>query len=965
MTQRQEVLNVLLAQLLQERGVIAAPEQILRVEPGAVRLPDVLVDFQGLRLMIEAEFKGAGAERAAYDKARERVETAIAHIGVAVVYPAELKRTAFKNLKRDLESATLKYIIVNEAVLTFGLQLGLFTKEGDPRFSEGGIDDLVEALSRCYEQLVRDETLERAVARLQADIDWFALAVSTKSGPLGRLADALNVGESSGGETKETDRRRQRAALVRVTALILGNAMIFQQVLSEKEKRVPSIQDVLMKNDLSIELSRIWHLILVDINYYPVFYMAEALINCFGADIDLDRALRRLLESSQQIVKWRASLRHDLAGRIFHRLLEEAKYLGAYYTSIPAAAMLLKLALSPKRQERNWASLAELKRFRVADLACGTGTLLMASADVVLDNYVRACAQSGIKPDLESLHRILVENVIHGYDVLPSAIHLTAATLALRIPETPVDVTHLYALPLGGPSEALGSLEFLRRETINGTLFGKPERITGRGLAPSRDIIIPDLDLCVMNPPFTRSVGGNLLFGNLAEEERSRLQQKLKKTVKEEQVAASITAGLGSVFVALGDRHLKPNGRIALVLPRALLSGVAWKQTRDLLAESYELEYLIVSHDPRHWNFSENTDLSEVLVIARKLDNDEPVKGSVVTCVNLWQHPRTAIEALDITRSLEEQEVPDLGARRGAAEVMSAGSKFGEAVSIRWQELRRDSWNFPCSFAQTELLKTLYYLRQGSLHLPRQGVKGELSLCPLRDIGELGFDCRDMHDAFRVSRGTTVYPAFWNHDTSRVTSIRQEPNAWLHPLSRAKEGRPLRDADRLWERAGRVLLAERLRLNKMRTSAVRVATEVLSNVWWSLKVGGKSQVDVEETEKALVLWLNSTLGILSLMGERQETEGAWVKFKKPVLSQMMVLDVRKLKRRARKKLSDAYDRIALESLLPLPEIEADRVRAEIDAAIADALDLPDVGILRELLAREPIISLTLDKLISV
>jgi len=80
---------------------------------------------------------------------------------------------------------------------------------------------------------------------------------------------------------------------------------------------------------------------------------------------------------------------------------------------------------------------------------------------------------------------------------------------------------------------------------------------------------------------------------------------------------------------------------------------------------------------------------------------------------------------------------------------------------------------------------------------------------------------------------------------------------------------------------------------------------------------------------------------------------------------MMVLDVRKLKRRARKKLSDAYDRIALESLLPLPEIEADRVRAEIDAAIADALDLPDVGILRELLAREPIISLTLDKLISV
>ncbi len=53
---RQEVFNVLLAQLLQERGVIAAPENILKAGPERRRkMPDVIVHYQGLRLIIEGE----------------------------------------------------------------------------------------------------------------------------------------------------------------------------------------------------------------------------------------------------------------------------------------------------------------------------------------------------------------------------------------------------------------------------------------------------------------------------------------------------------------------------------------------------------------------------------------------------------------------------------------------------------------------------------------------------------------------------------------------------------------------------------------------------------------------------------------------------------------------------------------------------------------------------------------------
>src|SRR3972149_1219464 len=88
---RQEVLNVLMAQLLEERGIIAAPEQILKDPFGRRRMPDVLVDYQGLRLVIEGEFDTRTARDKACQSALNRVEEGIAHIAMALVYPAVLK----------------------------------------------------------------------------------------------------------------------------------------------------------------------------------------------------------------------------------------------------------------------------------------------------------------------------------------------------------------------------------------------------------------------------------------------------------------------------------------------------------------------------------------------------------------------------------------------------------------------------------------------------------------------------------------------------------------------------------------------------------------------------------------------------------------------------------------------------------------------------------------------------------
>jgi hypothetical protein len=168
----------------------------------------------------------------------------------------------------------------------------------------------------------------------------------------------------------------------------------------------------------------------------------------------------------------------------------------------------------------------------------------------------------------------------------------------------------------------------------------------------------------------------------------------------------------------------------------------------------------------------------------------------------------------------------------------------------------------------------------------------------------------------------------------------------------------MREADHLWTKAATCFITERLWLHTMRLTCVRLTERSLSNVWWPVLLSTDDDAD----EKCLALWLNSSLGLLLLLGHRSETRGGWVDFKKPVLSSMPVLDVRKLSPKAKERLTDAYAEVAGRDLEPLPNMATDETRAAIDAAIAGELGLPNLSVLRNMLACEPVISLTLDRL---
>ena len=550
---REEVVNTQLAVLISKLGVTADAETI---HFHGKHRPDVLFQLRGLRAVIEGKFADVpNAEQIVLDDAHKRVRAGIAHIAAATVYPVELRTTPTAKILDTLSDARLRYCIITE------------TSDGKNWF-EGNPASLMEALRRAQEALSQDDIVEQTAKALHSRLVSVAQLWLGQTGACDRLSNILGITPPKGETLEKAQGRRETAA--KVSALVLANALIFQEQLALTDGRVSPLRKIEKEADLVGAIAKHWHWIWENINYVPIFQLGERVLDELPSNLSTTRAVTAVLAQAKAICEKQAALRHDLMGRIYHWLLHEAKYLGTYYTSVPAATLLLKLTLAAEWKQ-DLGDPAELARFKVADLACGTGTLLMAAAQAFSDKYIRTRAASDRplgQQELSTLHRTLMENMLYGYDVLPSAVHLTASTLALLAPDIAFVRMNLFVMPLGVDQgqARLGSLDFLDGRELRTQMaldYSQIETVrTGAAMSRATVAKLPKLDLCVMNPPFVRSVGGNLLFGSLPDE-RGALQKDLKKRLK--HLPASATAGLGSVFVALADKHLEVGGRLAFL----------------------------------------------------------------------------------------------------------------------------------------------------------------------------------------------------------------------------------------------------------------------------------------------------------------------------------------------------------------------------------------------------------------
>ena len=141
---------------------------------------------------------------------------------------------------------------------------------------------------------------------------------------------------------------------------------------------------------------------------------------------------------------------------VFQTLIADRKLLATFYTLPESASLLAELAVS--RLDLDWTDEASVMALKIADFACGTGTLLSATQGAIYRRLRRA----GF--DDSDWHRVLMERVLLGTDIMPSAAHLTASMLSSAHPAVGYDSSLVRVLPFG-VDEELSALRGLDADT--------------------------------------------------------------------------------------------------------------------------------------------------------------------------------------------------------------------------------------------------------------------------------------------------------------------------------------------------------------------------------------------------------------------------------------------------------------------------------------------------------------------
>ncbi len=386
---REEVVNVRLADLLGARGVHAQAETV--VGTAKRQLPDVRLEWHGVAIAIECKFDRPGARSAVEEQAERRLETNLASIAIALLYPDSLSDS--DNLAEDLERSRLA---VRFAAI--GGRVGEWLELE-------GVDGLARSLDVARALLVSDRSIDESAALLDGAIENFRWAVAEQAA---REGDLLRIVAAADAVTPGSGTREERKAAVSIAGLSLCTAAMLHLEISKYDPHVPALPAA-EGSGIRSKWARSWRQVL-DHDYAAVFRIARDVLEALTDDPGLEQALRSIDRTARTVASRKILGRHDLVGRLYHRLLADQKFLATYYTRVPSATLLNGVALNAGRwPDVDWAAESEDFDFRCGDLACGTGTLLVSAASDLSQTWAFARGQADKEINLNQFARKLLE----------------------------------------------------------------------------------------------------------------------------------------------------------------------------------------------------------------------------------------------------------------------------------------------------------------------------------------------------------------------------------------------------------------------------------------------------------------------------------------------------------------------------------------------------------------------------
>ena len=848
--QIEQAANIALAALLQRMlptcSVRAENTRVIADNP-ALRLDILITAPDRAPVAVEAEFMpAAAAEQEAADRlglqvadGRRPIESAI-----ALRYPSGLEFS--DSVTEAMPDARLEYAV-------FHADRTRFPESGWLSGSPADLADLIRLVS------VPQEAVNSAADALQDGIE-SAVAVLDDMAML-RPAITRSIADLLG----MSDVRQTR----RMACAIIANAMVFHEQLSGTRDQVKPLRLVCGDgvDDPQDATLGAWSVIL-GINYWPIFAIAKDVLEQLPPG-DAARVLRTLRRTAQRVDASGVTNAHDLTGRIFQRLIADRKYLATFYTLPASAALLARIAVA--NMDVDWSDPDAIANLRIADFACGTGALLSAVYEQVAARHERAGGDSA------NLHTAMMEEVLYGYDVMPSAIHITGSTLSGAHPNVGFGQSRLYTMPYGRQEDGsvkIGSLELLQSSAAM-TLFNTSDpalRTGSAGEETAAQVLVeaPDegFDLVIMNPPFTSNTkhydaGDGVLNAafaafNASEKDQSDMAALLRQRTRD--TAYHGHAGLGSAFAALADRKVRPGGVVAFVLPFTAITGSSWAKFREMIASRYaDITILSIAANGRDMSFSSDTGMAECLVIGRKTaEGEEPAARAKF--VSLTGRPSTFIHALELSKSVaNDAPIRNLeDGPYGGIPIYSGEERDGESVRAPLDD-HETGWG-AARILDASLAQVAHALSNGKLWLPAQPEALDLPMAKLNEVGKRGLDSqmfisRAHKGPFTRSQAspTATYPSLWNHNARNETRMICDPDSQLLVRPGMES-----EAATVWATASRAHISRGFRFNAQPLSVAFTEQESIGGRAWPNVI-----FDDKRFDYAFTVWCNSTLGLVS------------------------------------------------------------------------------------------------------
>ena len=473
-----------------------------------------------------------------------------------------------------------------------------------------------------------------------------------------------------------------------IAILLMLNALILHGRLEKTSGQVArligenTLRQIAAAEDPCDVLAETWMSVL-EYDYRPVFQPARNVVRHLGKSEHRTaawRAIRRLAAWADENAEHYATMGMEYAGELFSRVMGHQAADGAYFTRPEAARLLAELALD-QMEVTNWNDPAGWIKLKVADLACGSGTLLHAWIEGVKD---RMRAQGADQERCAAWHKKAVEELTTGLDINPVSLQLAAGRFTLGNLDVDYRKIALYRLEHGrvGADVRLGALELLGDDEIIGQA---PDSFRW----DDDDVVHPDVKSALtgtravlINPPFS----DNMKRNRNVDAETKRDMQRREMRVRDRVAASDPRAGevidtnsISTFFTPLIDRVLGgEDGVLAKVLPMTACTATSGLEERRFLASRFWIKYVVMCHDPRNINLSQETNINECLLIGTRRGAGE---GKPTVFVNLSRYPLNTDDARAMAAALRDGSFDAIGR---ATEWPADRVETGDWSPVQW-----------------------------------------------------------------------------------------------------------------------------------------------------------------------------------------------------------------------------------------------------------------------------------------